>query len=209
MAITKSLKSQVDHGKCVDLPVCGRFSRISDTTRVCFIPHLDFIASASFSFPENESNVSPFAKSAVGLSSNLVTVSLSSVAAACKMDRESCGSIIKEIFVNFIKHARRNRFVKLDMKVGSLVCYPNGSLQFENYNDAENTEESRFEKRRLQETERCNSVAEVYTHTPDHHSSLASRSSTTEFYRDRTHEKTKQHLIDNLSVKTPFSYIDA
>lgn len=187
----KSLKSQVDQGKCVDLPLCGRFCRVTNETRVFFVPHLDFVASASFSFPENESNISPFTKGSAGMSINLVTVSLSSVAASCKIDRETCGTIIKEIFVNFIKHARKSRYVKLDMKVGHLICYPNGSLQFENNAENENKDcpEARFEKRKLKEAERCNSVIDCRSEKGL--SSLASRSSTTEVYRDRTHGITK------------------
>lgn len=99
-ATMKSLKALCDQGKFVDLPLCGRFRRIdAEKSKVCFVPHLDFVASASFSFPENESNISPFAKSS---EKNLVTVSLSSIAAVCKLDRETCGTILKEIFVRFV-----------------------------------------------------------------------------------------------------------
>ena len=99
-ATMKSLKALCDQGKCVDFPLCGRFSRIvTDQPKVYFVPHLDFVASASFLFPENDSNVSPFTK---GTANSFVTVSLSSVAAICKLDRESCGSMLKEIFVKFV-----------------------------------------------------------------------------------------------------------
>lgn len=70
-----------------------------DQVKVCFVPHLDFVASASFSFPENDANVSPFTK---GIERNMVTISLSSVAAVCKLDRETCGSMLKEIFIRFV-----------------------------------------------------------------------------------------------------------
>lgn len=60
-----------------------------------------------------------------------------------------------------IKHARKARFVKLDMKVGHLVSYPNGAMQFENYRENEDKAESdaRFAKRTLQKfSERSQSV---------------------------------------------------
>ena len=109
-ATMKSLKALCDQGKCVDFPLCGRFSRIvTDQPKVYFVPHLDFVASASFLFPENDSNVSPFTK---GTANSFVTVSLSSVAAICKLDRESCGSMLKEIFVKFVS---RFKITSLDL----------------------------------------------------------------------------------------------
>lgn len=96
----KSLKALCDQGKSVDIPLCGRFRRIDpEKSRVCYLPHLDFVASASFSFPENDSNISPFAKNS---EKNLVTVSLSSIAAVCKLDRETCSTVLKEIFSRFV-----------------------------------------------------------------------------------------------------------
>ena len=90
-ATTKALKSLVSQGKNVDLPLLGKFKLLHPSTEdasVMFMPHLDFLASASFSFPENDCNVSPLGRRGIA---NLVTVSLSSVAAVCKMDRETCG----------------------------------------------------------------------------------------------------------------------
>ena len=80
----------------------------------------------------------------------MVTVSLSSIAAVCNLDRETTASILKDIFCKFIEHARKARLCKLDLKIGNLIAYPNGSLQFENYSDfsQQPTEaDDRFNKR--------------------------------------------------------------
>ena len=82
---------------------------MADQPKVYFVPHLDFVASASLLFPENDSNVSPFTK---GTANSFVTVSLSSVAAICKLDRESCGSMLKEIFIKFVS---RFKITSLDL----------------------------------------------------------------------------------------------
>jgi hypothetical protein len=111
------------------------------------VPHLDLVSSACFTFPTNEFNVSPFTKH---LESNMVTVSLSSIAAVCNLDRETTASILKDIFCKFIEHARKARLCKLDLKIGNLIAYPNGSLQFENYSDFSqppNEADDRFNKR--------------------------------------------------------------
>jgi hypothetical protein len=81
----------------------------------------------------------------------MVTVSLSSIAAFCNIDRETAASMLKDIFCKFIEHARKARLCKLDLKIGHLVAYPNGSLQFENYSDyPQNPTEAddRFNKRK-------------------------------------------------------------
>lgn len=63
---------------------------------------------------------------------NQVTVSLTSVAAVCNIDRELIAQLLKDIFIKFIENGRKGRMVKLNLKIGHLVCYPNGLIQFEN-----------------------------------------------------------------------------
>mmetsp|Transcript_33244 Transcript_33244/g.43764 ORF Transcript_33244/g.43764 Transcript_33244/m.43764 type:complete len:93 (-) Transcript_33244:1931-2209(-) len=92
------------------------------------MPHLDFVGSGHFKFPENECNISPFASRAKTFASGIVTVSLTSVGAVCSMDRESVAAALKAIFVGFIQAGRAGRYCKLDMRVGHLVIYPNGQL---------------------------------------------------------------------------------
>ena len=49
-----------------------------------------------------------------------------------------------------IESGRLSRHCKLDLKIGYLACYPNGSLQFENYagdSDAFETDEALFVSR--------------------------------------------------------------
>ena len=117
-ATMKSLKALCDQGRCVDLPLCGRFRRLAvDQARVCFVPHLDFVASASFSFPENDANVSPFTK---GFDHSPATISLASVAAVCKLDRETCGTSLKQIFVKFVSCLLLTPFRSLTPAKGGL-----------------------------------------------------------------------------------------
>ena len=130
----------------MDLPYAGKFRKIKDKYQ--YVPCLDLVSSACFTFPTNEFNISPFTKH---LESNMVTVSLSSIAAFCNIDRETAASMLKDIFCKFIEHARKARLCKLDLKIGHLVAYPNGSLQFENYSDyPKNPTEAddRFNKRK-------------------------------------------------------------
>ena len=68
-ALTKYIKSQCDKGRCLDFPLVGRFLRRitpggkGDTgNQYVFIPHLDFVESGRYSFPENDFNISPFSK---------------------------------------------------------------------------------------------------------------------------------------------------
>jgi hypothetical protein len=96
------------------------------------MPHLDMIGSGNFSFPENDSNVSPFSKSSAAFGHSVQTMSLSAISAVCQIDREKTASLLKAIFIKFIEQGRQSRHCKLDLKIGHLVCYPNGSLQFEN-----------------------------------------------------------------------------
>ena len=65
-ATQKYILSQCSQGRCIDLPLAGRFKRIGEENGqplYAFMPHLDMIGSGNFSFPENDSNVSPFSKS--------------------------------------------------------------------------------------------------------------------------------------------------
>jgi len=145
-ALTKFIASQCGNGRTVDLPLAGKFKKLkvpegsqdkdsAATEKYAFMPHLDFVGSGHFKFPENESNVSPFAKNASSFATNVVTVSLTSIGAVCNLDRESLAAALKAIFVEFLKVARAGSFCKLDMRIGSIVAYPNGSLQFENNSD--------------------------------------------------------------------------
>lgn len=62
--MTKYLRSQGEKGRCVDLPLVGRFMKRvgGDTERYFFVPHIDFCESGKFQFPENDSNISPLSK---------------------------------------------------------------------------------------------------------------------------------------------------
>lgn len=90
--MTKYIQSQCEKGKCVDLPLAGRFMKRLDSETDCnsffFVPHLDLLSSGKFKFVENKYNVSPFSKSTSLLRNNSVTVSLTSVSAVCNMNRE-------------------------------------------------------------------------------------------------------------------------
>ena len=139
-AMTKFIASQTGSGRTVDLPLAGKFRKMKENSeegaiQYSFMPHLDFVGSGHFKFSENEFNVSPFSKASQGFSIGAVTVSLTSIGAVCSLDRESVASALKAIFVGFIKSSRQGRFCKLDLRIGHLVCYPNGSLAFENYQD--------------------------------------------------------------------------
>lgn len=72
----------------------------SDGNGIVFVPHLDFLSSGKFKFSENEYNVSPFSKSISR--ANQITVSLTSVAAVCNVDRDQIGQSLKEVFVKFV-----------------------------------------------------------------------------------------------------------
>lgn len=61
VAIGKFIKAQCDNGKCVDLPLAGKFKKVFGVgDKYMFVPHLSLVSSANFSFPENEFNISPF-----------------------------------------------------------------------------------------------------------------------------------------------------
>ena len=67
-----------------------------------FMPHLDFVGSGHFKYPENTANVSPFSKTSTGFASSCSTVSLTSIGAICSLDRESVATALKAIFCKFV-----------------------------------------------------------------------------------------------------------
>ena len=67
-----------------------------------FQPQLDFVSSGYFKLGENKYNVSPFSKAAASFQSNVVTVSLTSIAAVCGLDREGVASGVKQILAKFV-----------------------------------------------------------------------------------------------------------
>lgn len=73
----------------MDFPLVGRFvskpissgdgqTGESQQTNICFIPHIDFLSSGKFSFPQNDSNISPLSKR-VPKPSKTVKVSLGAI----------------------------------------------------------------------------------------------------------------------------------
>ena len=66
-----------------------------------FIPHIDFIASGKFAFPQNECNVSPLSKR-VPRNVNTVKVSLGAIGFNCDYDRELVASVLKDVMVKFV-----------------------------------------------------------------------------------------------------------
>lgn len=98
------------------------------------MPCLDLVGSGHFKFPENEMNISPFSKQAIGFS-NATPISLTSLSAFCEVDREWLAQFLKQIFVKFIETGRLGVYCELELGVGKLVAYPNGTLQFTNQDD--------------------------------------------------------------------------
>ena len=100
------------NGKCVDFPLVGRFyyrqSGSEDERqklKFTFIPHLDFINSGRFAFPQNDFNVSPLSKRVTKVDS--LKISLGAISAACEYDRDIVASILKDVmslFVSLIFH---------------------------------------------------------------------------------------------------------
>lgn len=60
-----------------------------------FIPHLDFISSGRFSFPQNQFNISPLSKR-VPKGVATVKVSLGAIGLNAEYDRELVASILKD-----------------------------------------------------------------------------------------------------------------
>lgn len=103
IAVGKLIESQLDKGRCVDMPLAGKF--LSRDNTVQFMPALDLVGSGYFRYPENEQNISPFSKDAKRFQS-AQALSLTSIAASVLLDRETCGSILKQIFIKFIECGR-------------------------------------------------------------------------------------------------------
>ena len=137
-AATKFISSQCANGRTVDLPLAGKFKKqsssnkedetIQEAPQYAFMPHLDFVGSGHFKYPENDYNVSPFSKGSAGFAISPCTVSLTSVGAVCGLDRESVATALKAIFVQFIESGRAGKYCKLDMRIGYIIAYPDGSL---------------------------------------------------------------------------------
>ena len=113
IAVTKFIASQTEKGRTVDVPFAGKFKKVTDSEsalaaytefkdQYSFIPHLDFISSGHFRLGENKFNISPFSKAAKSFQSNVVTVSLTSIAAVCGFDRETVASHVKSVFTKFV-----------------------------------------------------------------------------------------------------------
>ena len=127
ISVAKLLESQLDKGRCVDLPLAGKFLQKDGVIQ--YMPALDLVGSGYFKFPENEQNVSPFSKEAKRFQGAQI-LSLTAIAASCLLDRDTCGTILKQIFIRFIECGRFGQLCSLDFKVGRLTAYPNGTLRF-------------------------------------------------------------------------------
>ena len=115
IAVTKFIASQCEKGRVVDVPFAGKFKKVRDSSapsaayedmkdQYAFLPQLDFVASGHFKLGENLFNVSPFSKAASGFQSNVVTVSLTSIAAVCGHDREAVAQSVKSVFTKFVSN---------------------------------------------------------------------------------------------------------
>ena len=115
--LVKYIQTQCkEKGKCVDFPLVGRFIRqdvylsstMKDTAnavgtdksstendKYCFIPHLDFLSSGKFSFPQNDYNISPLSRR-VPKGQPTVKVSLGAIGQRAEYDRELVASILKD-----------------------------------------------------------------------------------------------------------------
>lgn len=70
-------------------------------SKYSFIPHLDFISSGKFKFPQNQYNVSPLSKRVPkGITS--VKVSLGAIGHSAEYDRELVASILKDTICKFV-----------------------------------------------------------------------------------------------------------
>ena len=107
--MTKYIRMQcLEKARCVDLPMVGKFIKERPNTdkeqtepQYIFIPHLDFVDSGKFSFPENQFNLSPFSKNIPQTTS--ITVSGTGIAQVTALDRDLVNAIIKEIFAKLVR----------------------------------------------------------------------------------------------------------
>lgn len=108
---TKYLYQQVvNNKKCVDFPLVGRFylrQKVDEDEEtgkqsncVCFIPHLDFIESGKFAFPQNDKNISPLSNKVPKVEA--MKMSLGAISVACEYDRDIVVSILKDVMVSFV-----------------------------------------------------------------------------------------------------------
>lgn len=113
--LAKYIKRQcAEQGRCVDFPLVGRFIQrksiplaVNDETesenKYSFIPHLDFVASGKFKFPQNQYNISPLSKR-VPKGQATVTVSLGAIGQSAEYDRELVASILKDTICKFVSY---------------------------------------------------------------------------------------------------------
>ena len=105
----------------------------NEQLKFCFVPHLDFIASGKFGFPQNKFNISPLSKR-VPKHLNTVKVSLGTIGLKAEYDRELVAAILKDVMVKFIETSRFEKNVRINLKIGYLHSYPNVEFQFETSN---------------------------------------------------------------------------
>lgn len=147
--LTKFIQKQCgEQAKCVDFPLVGRFFRKekddpNEAFKFTFVPHIDFIATGKFAFPQNEFNVSPLSKR-VPKAASTVKVSLGAIGSKAEYDRELVASILKDVMVKFIEANRFGKNVRVNMRIGYLHAYPNGELQFENGKTGEDDDENDY-----------------------------------------------------------------
>lgn len=66
LALQKYLWSQcIEKKRSVEMPLLGKFLQRGGD--IALVPHLDFLDSGKFQFPENDHNVSPFSKTLVNV----------------------------------------------------------------------------------------------------------------------------------------------
>ena len=79
--------------------------RVDEDNKITFIPHLDFISSGKFAFPQNDYNISPLSKR-VPKGVNAVKVSLGAIGQSCEYDRDLVASILKDVMVKFVSYQK-------------------------------------------------------------------------------------------------------
>lgn len=67
---------------------------------ICFIPHLDFVESGKFQFPQNSKNISPLSNKVPKVEA--IKMSLGAISVACEYDREIVVSILRDVMVSFV-----------------------------------------------------------------------------------------------------------
>lgn len=111
--LTKSIHHQITvNGKQVDFPLLGRFfyrkqivnnytnpegSKSKDKVSFMFVPHIDFINSGRFSFPQNLYNVSPLSKKVPKVATH--RIQLGAIGDQCEYDPDIVFAILKDVMV--------------------------------------------------------------------------------------------------------------